>query len=522
MEYNQTYTGTSGNDNIDIPTLFPDLVNNTWSIDALEGDDIIVGGSNNDRINGGEGADMMSGGEGDDLFFVDNVGDRVIENAGEGTDRVITSLDNYVLGDHVEELNLRGNAFTGYGNSLNNLLIGHFNTDDGDILFGGGGNDKIAGHDGNDELHGEEGNDLLNGGKGEDIMSGGEGNDIFLVDNVRDEVIENVGEGTDTVKTSLDNYVLADNVERLELIKDAYTGFGNTLDNVLVGHVGTNTTDYLHGNEGDDTITGDGGDDYLYGEEGRDKLLGGDGEDFLDGGADNDRLFGGNNDDYFVATVGDTITEYANEGIDTLQTDGPGNFTLSANVENLILDAGGSTYWGEGNNLDNIITGNFRDNELFGREGEDILLGKGGNDKLVGGAYHDRLFGGDGGDTLEGGAGNDYLSGQGGGVGDLTIGSGIDRFTGGSGADTFVLGQWTYGSPKVYYQGTDYAIIQDFNRSEGDTIEVVGSSSNYELDHRFFWRDGATGYIWTDIYYQGDRIAYVEDVHLNDSDLSFV
>ena len=28
----------------------------------------------------------------------------MIENAGEGTDRAITSLDNYVLGAHVEEL----------------------------------------------------------------------------------------------------------------------------------------------------------------------------------------------------------------------------------------------------------------------------------------------------------------------------------------------------------------------------------------------------------------------------------
>ncbi len=429
MEYDQTYTGTSGNDNIDIPTLFPDLVNNTWSIDALEGDDIIVGGSNNDRINGGEGADMMSGGEGDDLFFVDQVGDRVMENAGEGIDRVITSIDNYVLGDHVEELNLRGNAFTGYGNSLDNLLIGHFNTDDSDILFGGGGNDKIAGHGGNDKLHGEEGNDLLNGGQGEDYMSGGEGNDIFLVDNVRDEVIENVGEGTDTVKTSLNSYFLADNVERLELIGNAEQGYGNTLDNVLVGHVGTNTTDELFGDLGDDTIAGDDGDDYLYGEEGRDFIKGGDGDDELYGGSDDDRLDGQGGDDwldggtgadimrggiggdvYVVDNVRDEVIENAEEGTDLVRVH-INNYVLPDNVENLFLQ-GNEAINGHGNELDNTLMGydvEAVDEYLDGKDGNDWLAGRYGADTLIGGEGDDFIDGGKGSDidSLVGGNGND-------------------------------------------------------------------------------------------------------------------
>ena len=45
-------------------------------------------------------------------------------------------------------------------------------------------------------------------------MTGGTGNDAYYVDSYSDRVIENAGEGTDTVFASA-NYKLSDNVERL-------------------------------------------------------------------------------------------------------------------------------------------------------------------------------------------------------------------------------------------------------------------------------------------------------------------
>lgn len=53
------------------------------------GNDILIGGAGNDILNGGAGADLMIGGSGDDTFVVDNIADRVVEHAQEGTDTVL-------------------------------------------------------------------------------------------------------------------------------------------------------------------------------------------------------------------------------------------------------------------------------------------------------------------------------------------------------------------------------------------------------------------------------------------------
>ena len=156
------------------------------------GNDTLNGGAGNDTLDGGTGNDSMTGGAGDDTYFVDSTTDIVNEQVGLGTDTVNTTLLGYTLGATVENLTFLGAGnFSGTGNTLNNTIIG-----------GGGA-------------------DTLNGGVGNDTMIGGTGNDLYVVDSVNDVIIENAGEGTDQINTTLNSYSLATlvNVENL-----AFTG----------------------------------------------------------------------------------------------------------------------------------------------------------------------------------------------------------------------------------------------------------------------------------------------------------
>ena len=129
----------------------------------------LTGGAGNDRLDGGAGADTLIGGTGDDLYIVDNTGDKVTENANEGTDTVQSSV-TWTLGNNLENLTLTGTtAINGTGNSLANVLIGNAGNN---VLDGGAGNDDLWGGAGTDTLKGGLGNDIyrLKRGDGADII----------------------------------------------------------------------------------------------------------------------------------------------------------------------------------------------------------------------------------------------------------------------------------------------------------------------------------------------------------------
>jgi Ca2+-binding RTX toxin-like protein len=108
---------------------------------------MLFGNSGSNLLDGRAGADTMIGGAGNDVYFVDNAGDVVVENLGEGNDAVFALVD-YTLAANVETLVLQGNAnLNGTGNALANSIFG--NSGD-NTLDGGGGADMLTGGAGND------------------------------------------------------------------------------------------------------------------------------------------------------------------------------------------------------------------------------------------------------------------------------------------------------------------------------------------------------------------------------------
>lgn len=186
---------------------------------------------------------------------------------------------------------------------------------------------------------------------------------------------------------------------------DTLSGFAG--NDSLIGNTGN---DSLDGGVGNDTLKGDAGNDVLLGGSGHDSLDGGADNDKLDGGAGNDTLQGGlgidtlnggeGNDVYVVDNFRDEVIEIAGSlgGNDTVQSSR--NYTLPANVENLVL-TGLQNLTATGNEGANRITGNSGDNQLDGLNGNDALLGGEGDDTLIGGGGVDTLVGGDGSDTYQ-------------------------------------------------------------------------------------------------------------------------
>jgi len=283
-------------------------------------------------------------------------------------------------------------------------------------------------------------------------MRGGTGDDTYTVDNTGDTVTESASAGTDTVNSSV-TYILSTDVENLTLTGSAgINATGNGLNNTLVGNSGANL---LNGLSGADIMRGGTGDDT-----------------------------------YTVDNTGDTVTESALAGTDTVNSSV--NYILTANVENLTL-TGSAGINATGNVLDNIIYANAGNNILDGLGGNDTLsyfytsatmnsggvpgstptvssagvmvdlsitgvqdTGHSGVDtirnfeNLIGSNYDDTLSGNSVANRLNGGLGNDTL-------------------TGGSGRDAFIF---------------DTALNATTNKDI--IIDFVGADDTIQLNHAIF------------------------------------
>lgn len=319
----------------------------------------------------------------------------------------VIQLHGYVGNDELSGAFLHFNEL--YGGAGNDTLLGGAA---GNMLDGGDGNDVLdawigdysifLGGGGNDQIKGSNGGGLLDGGAGIDTMTGGDGGDTYVVNHLRDEVIESYQPYYDNDPNPADqvnawiSWTLGANLENLVLQGNAaINGTGNGLSNLLVGNAGNNV------------------------------LTGGSGADTLEGGAGNDTLDGGLGIDTIRFTVSTPVS--VNLAVVAAQNTGAGLDTLR-NVENVVTGAGNDR-----------IVGNGLANTVTAGTGNDVLVGLAGNDRLLGQAGNDRLQGGAGADTLAGGIGADhFLFSKGDGADRIAdFQDGLDRIVINSGAEAF-------------------------------------------------------------------------------------
>lgn len=132
----------------------------------------ITGGAGIDRIDGQGGADLLVGRGGNDTYVVDNAGDVVIENAGEGYDRILSQV-TFTASDNVEAIQLStSKALDATGNALANTLVGNAGAN---VLDGRGGADTLTGGQGNDTFQfraGEAQGDVVKDFQGAGVAGG--------------------------------------------------------------------------------------------------------------------------------------------------------------------------------------------------------------------------------------------------------------------------------------------------------------------------------------------------------------
>jgi Ca2+-binding RTX toxin-like protein len=458
---NDLYQMTAGDTLVELPGEGIDLVRTTLTyyvlpdnFEELQGtsfvsaqtlignaaDNRIIGtllNNQSDTIDGGLGADLMIGYHGSDVYYVDNVGDTIVEESNHGTADEVRTVIDFTAPTNVELLSAwNDNGLRLTGNGLANTI------------------------------RGRGGNDILDGAGGVDQLIGGLGNDLYRIDS-SDTIVEAAGGGVDTVEAGF-SYTLGAEVENLTLTGTAaVNGTGNGLDNVLIGNSADNL---LRGGAGNDVISGGGGTDTAVysgngfdyqidtsnpnaitvrdmnaadGDDGTDTLSGIRYIQFANGRADmgvdpnnapqlglpamEDQIWEDSESAFYTIPgtaffdldANDTLSFQATLAggsplpgwlsfnastrtfsgtppldqigvtIEIVVTASDGKKSISDNVLFTVTQAPGAIVQGTDGN--DVLEGTFRNEQMVGLDGDDVLRGSGGADSLNGGAGLDEV-----------------------------------------------------------------------------------------------------------------------------------
>ena len=442
------------------------------------GNDELYGDAGNDDISAGSGNDKLYGGDNDDILrfeadlleaadLIDggNDWDKVVVEDGVTTNKVVGQDAFFYQWTNVEELDLQTTG-------ADNIHLG--------VIASDSGLQRVTLSEGNDRLTLDEGFaapelevilgngnqrvinnvttsgptdltvvatdaqlgafDTLKGGMGANdtvkIISTVAGTTAYLkrvtgFENV--EITEEVEDAainhTSSKIVTRNNTIAADEtltVTDTNLDKHDTVEFNGSAEhdghfNITLDATSTITTgamsDIINTGDGDDDISGHGGDDIINAGDGTNTVHGGNGADTITTGSGDDTIDGGTN-------AGDLAD---------------------------VINAGDGT---------NTVNGNLGNDQITTGSGDDTITGGKGDDTIISGnaITGDNIEGNAGDDTITAGAGDDTING----------GAGKDTLTGGAGADKFVYA----GSDASISNGANRDKITDFDTTEEDKIAI--------------------------------------------------
>ncbi len=302
-----------------------------------------------------------------------------------------------------------------------------------------------------------EGGDATPGAQGEAILLQNEEPWVFGADQHRtelndtaqefaldDEDLRNEFEGAIADFGVWGGFTADDALDTAELNELITNGPGAALTNPSGAQAIIAANDVIDGAGGNDNIDGEAGDDTLNGGTGNDSIQGGYGDDHVMGDAGNDTLDGGRGSDLLEGGEGDDVLLSRSD-------------TGEQRAGQLILEDpsrpdGGSI------DYDYLKLADWIDQDLVG---DDVLVGGGGAD-------HFKF------ETLIN-AKKDILA-------EHTNDDGTIRWHGVAGENTYIHDHWVDGI------GVD--VVADFNKAEGDTISVIGHTTEIEVDYHTIDTDG--------------------------------
>ncbi len=294
-------------------------------IHAGSGDNEVDAGPGNDTVAAGAGADLIDGGEGHN---------RLIGGAGENTIRAGSGNDTIATGGNADIIDAGDGANTiNAGNGANRITTGA----QADTIRAGTGDDLILAGDGDNRLYAGDGNNTVTSGAGQDNIHCGFGDDLIDAGGGNNRIFAGYGDNTVTSGDGLDT---------------VYAGWGD--DVIATG----GARDWIHAGGGDNLIDAGAGDDVVYTLAGDSTVAGGTGHDHITLGGGTNHATGGAGNDVIRGAWGFDSVHFAGKVSD---------FAIGLLGNTARAGAAGADLW----QVANGRTLQVRD--LTGAEGTDLL-----------------------------------------------------------------------------------------------------------------------------------------------------